>query len=67
MVTDILQYDDLLGEETQKIIIISRILSTKFNLKTPCCEGETETIQLNSVTLLYNLHLKQNERFLEPR
>ena len=38
VVTDVPQYDNLLGEETQKIIIISRILSTKFNklVKTPC-------------------------------
>ena len=38
VVTDVPQYNNLLGEEIQKIIIISRILSTKFNklLKTPC-------------------------------
>ena len=37
VVRDVPQYDDLLGEETQKIIIISRILSTKFHTftKTP--------------------------------
>ena len=37
VVTEVPQYDDLLGEETKKIVNISRILSTKFDtfLKTP--------------------------------
>ena len=37
VVRDVPQYDDLLGEETKKIVNISRILSTKFDtfLKTP--------------------------------
>ena len=32
LVTDAPQYDDLLGEETQKIINISQILLTKFTI-----------------------------------
>ena len=38
VVTQVPQYDELLGEETQKIIMISRILASKFNqfVKTPC-------------------------------
>ena len=38
VVTHVPQYKDLLGEETQKIIIISRIIASKFNqfVKTPC-------------------------------
>ena len=31
VLTDVPQYDNLLGKETQKIIIISRILSSTFN------------------------------------
>ena len=39
VVTDVPQYDDLLGEETQKIIDISRILS-----KTPCAPSVSAAI-----------------------
>ena len=46
VVTDVPQYDDLLGEETQKIINISRIISTKFTtfLKTPCAPSGSAAI-----------------------
>ena len=46
VVTEVPQYDDLLGEETQKIINISRILLTKFAtfLKTPCAPSLSAAI-----------------------
>ena len=46
VVTDVPQYDDLLGEETQKIINISRILLSKFTMfiKTPCAPSLSAAI-----------------------
>ena len=46
VVTDVPQYDNLLGEETQKIINISRILLSKFTMfiKTPCAPSLSAAI-----------------------